>query len=466
MEAKVGKFFLRSKVSIIATIKVSDLSWKSMKSGISTIFILIFTFTNNLCVASPIDSPGVHAKAGAGAGQTISRGPTSLFYNPANLIYSKFIEPYLDVGFTTVNYQFLSIDEEFEVAGFEQSGPPITFSLGIRPFPSLSLGFVYHAPAEAGFTALGVPLNLDGTLKPYDIALQKKVTVMGAGAAFRFLHELTVGVGVLMTTDTQSIAIGEPEAEVATVDEIFKASYMQIVAGLRSELFSRAVVVGLSYRTGTMIKYQGLSFLASRGGEEDADFEGIGYAPGAIGFGLETRFANFGVFVDVVLEQWTAGRLIARRGFPDEPLATDYIDTMNLAGGLKWWFLPKHMFQVGGGIYPANIGDGITSEAASAALHNSKDQANDQAKDGAISLLQDDEIEDDGSIAGAQFGDLNAIAKTVVSLGYRAKISGHGYFHTGFQMISGSRVIPEDAEGAGQYTLSAMVFGLGVAFGF
>ena len=79
--------------------------------------------------------------------------------------------------------------------------------------------------------------------------------------------------------------------------------------------------------------------------------------------------------------------------------------------------------------------------------------------------MQDEQV-DDGRIAGVQFGDTRAIARTMFGGGYRAKISGHGYFNSGVQYATGSRSVPEGADGAGDYKLTVTVFSVGLAFGF
>ncbi len=433
-----------------------------MRNLTPTIFSILFALLlASDSQAAAIVPPGVHAKAGAGAGQTISRGPVSILYNPANLIYCKWIEPYLDVGFASVSYQYQPIDENFEATGFKQSGPPVTFGLGFRPIPSLSLGFVYVKPISGSYAAL-VPMNLDGTLAAYDVRVTRAKTQMAFGAAFRLAHPLTIGVGMALNTDKQANQYLDESAE-AVVDERYEASYSQIYAGLRSELIDRALVLAISYRTSAPITYTGNSFLATTESEDYEEFEGTNFAPSAIGFGAESRFGMFGGYVDVVMEQWSAGRSFVRRGFPDDPFKTDLVDTTNVSAGLKIWAAPKHMLQLGFGVYPSNIGDGVVVDDTAASLNSEVSQQ----KIAATTMIQDDEdLEDDGSIAGVQFGDPNAIAKTTFSAGYRAKITGHGYFHSGFQMTSGSRTVAEGFDGEGQFTLSVMVVGLGVAFGF
>jgi hypothetical protein len=428
---------------------------------VKLLFPITFLLFADMSLGVPLVPPGIHAKAGAGGGQTTSRGPASLFYNPANLIYMKWIEPYLDVGFASLTYQYQPVDDTFEPTSYSQSGPPVTFGLGFRPIPSLSLGFAYIKPLNTSYNATAVPMNIEGSLIAYDVVVQKAMSHMALGAAFRIAHPLTIGVGMTINSDKQATQYLDDQGE-AVVDELYEASYNQIYAGIRSEIIDRALVLGVSYRTASPVNYAGNSYLATTESEDFEEFVGVGYAPGAIGFGLESRFGMFGGFVDVLMEQWSGGRALVRRGFPDDPLETDLVDTMNISGGLKLWVAPKHMVQVGFGIYPANVGDGVLGEDGETALHKEIELH----KSAATTMLQDTESEDDGSVAGAQFGDPNAIAKTTFSAGYRAKITGHGYFHSGFQMASGSRTVPEGFDGEGNYLLKIMVFGLGVAFGF
>jgi hypothetical protein len=124
----------------------------------------------------------------------------------------------------------------------------------------------------------------------------------------------------------------------------------------------------------------------------------------------------------------------------------DYVDAMDIAAGTKIWIAKKHMIDAAFGIYPANIGDGDEVAAAAA--------------------LNQDEAEGDGRIGGVTFGNLDAIPRTVMSLGYRYKLKGTGYFDGGFEYQTGSREVPEGFNQAGTYSLTVLLVSLGLAFGF
>lgn len=392
--------------------------------------------------------PGIQPKVSAGGGQTVSRGPASLFYNPANLIFSKFIEPYLDVSLASVTYQYQHTDtEQYEPVVVGVTAPPVTVGVGFRPVPSFAMGVAFF-PTGSGAVQLveSVPLHVGkGNYQLTDIITKKSGSKIAAGAAFRFAFPFTIGAGLIRTTEQTQLQIFPVESEEALFDAAYQGNANQFLVGARSELVDRYLVIALSYRTAAQIQYAG-DVGSSLNGGEFVDFEGVGYLPGAIGFGAETRFGSIGLFLDFVRETWSGARTVYRNGLSDQDIDEyDYIDTNNFSLGLKWWVAPKHMLEVAFGSHGGNIGDG--SEVADTGAE-----------------LQDDE--EDLQIAGPTFGSTDAISRTIFSGGYRAKITGNGYFQFGAQYQTGSRVVPEGFGQEGQYSLRVILISLGLAYGF
>jgi hypothetical protein len=408
---------------------------------------LAFAAWSSTAVATELLFPGIQPKVSAGGGQTVSRGPASLFYNPANLIFSKFIEPYIDVSLANVTYQYQHTDtEKYDPVVVGVTAPPVTVGAGFRPVPSFAMGVAFF-PTGSGAVQLveSVPLDVgSGNIQLTDIITKKSGSKLAAGAAFRFAFPFTVGAGLIRTSEQTQLQIFPVESEEALFDAAYQGNANQFLVGARSELVDRYLVVALSYRTAAQVNYAGDVGSSLNNGEFVA-YEGVGYLPGAIGFGAETRFSSVGLFLDYVRETWSGARTVYRNGLSDSNVDEyDYIDTNNIALGLKWWMAPKHMIEVAFGSHGANIGDGTeTVEGAG---------------------LQDDE--EDLKIAGPTFGNTDAIPRTIFSGGYRAKITGNGYFQLGAQYQTGSRVVPEGFGQEGQYTLRVILLSLGLAYGF
>lgn len=390
--------------------------------------------------------PGIQPKISAGAGQTVSRGPAALFYNPANLIFSKFIEPYADISFAKVSYQYQHTEvDTYDPAVIDVTAPPITIGIGFRPIPSFALGVAFF-PTGSGAIQLieSVPIHLQGGVyKLSDVVNKQAGNKIAAGAAFRFAFPFTVGLGLIRTSEDTQTQIFPAESEDALFDAAYAGSANQFLVGMRSELFDRYLVLALSYRTAGEKKYKGDIITSLAPGVKN-EFEGVGYAAGAIGFGAETRFSSFGLFFDFVRETWSGGRTVFKRGFGPEPEEYDFIDSNNFSLGLKWWVAPKHMLQVAFGSHGANMGDGSEVKASA-------------------------ELQDEGGsgvIGGPSFGSLEAIPRTIFSGGYRAKITGNGYLETGAHYQTGTRIVPEGFAQEGQYKLTVILLTIGLAYGF
>ena len=397
--------------------------------------------------ATELIFPGVQSKMSAGAGQTVSRGPASLFYNPANLIFSKFIEPYVDISFAKVSYQYQHTEvETYDPAVIDVTAPPITVGLGFRPIPSFALGVAFFPTGQGAIRLVeGVPIHLQGGVyKLSDVVSKQGGGKIAAGAAFRFAFPFTVGLGLIRTTEQTQTQIFPVESEEALFDAAYEGVANQFLVGMRSELFDRYLVLALSYRTASEKKYVG-DIITSLDPGVAKEFEGVGYAAGAIGFGAETRFSSIGLFFDFVRETWSGGRTVFKLGFAEEPDEYDYIDSNNIALGLKWWVAPKHMIQVAFGSHGSNMGDGTEVVASG-------------------TELQDDD--ETLVVGGPTFGSLDAIPRTIFSGGYRAKVTGNGYFQTGVHYQTGTRIIPEGYGQEGQYILKVLLLTAGLAYGF
>lgn len=424
-----------------------------------TLALLAFVFVAPPLRAEQRVPAGIAAKASAGAGQTVSRGPSALFYNPANLIFSKFIEPYVDVALAKVDYVYQCTRpgdcDDVDPAVVSVTAPPVTLGLGFRPVPSFALGLAI-VPTGTGTPQeiTGVPLQISGAYQVMDITQANSGMDIALGAAFRIGYAFTLGAGLIRESTKVQLVATPQGGDEPLIDALYGGDFNQFVVGARSEIIDRALVLGLSYKTAVVKAYKGDVLLNLSPDSDFEPFEGVGYTPATIGLGLETRIGDFGVFFDFTRDMWSGGRLVAKGGLGTDPAEVDYVDTNNIVLGAKLWAAKKHMLQLALGLRQANVGNGTEEAAASG------------SNEGELLRLQDEEEEGDGTVGGMTFGNLDAIPRTIVAGGYRYKLSGTGYLEFAGQYQKGARVVPENFHQEGNYSLNILLLGVGVAFGF
>lgn len=411
--------------------------------------------------------PGSQPKVSSGAGQTTSRGPSAIFYNPANLIMTKFIEPSLDLSFASITYTYRHTNtEEFpDPAVVKVNTPLVTAGIAFRPIKQLSIGVAF-LPTGNGAVQLipNVPQEIVPKSNSYQlVSVENKQTSSktAAGLAFRPIFPLSIGLGVIRSQELIATKVYLEDEEEPIVDALYGGAFMQFAVGIRSEIIDRAFVLTTSYRTAVTKKYKGDIARTPPGSDpgEFEVFEGVGYAPATIGLGIETRIGSFGLFGEFLMEQWSAGRTVIKRGLGlAEPPEKDLKNTNNFAGGIKFWLAPKHMIELSAGLYAANVGDGLRVEA----------EEDEKPSDELLRLTTQEEEENPlaGDIAGIGFGDLEAIPRMVFGGGYRAKLQGSGYLQLGAHYQKGSRQVPEGFDGEGSYDLTVLLGTLGLAYGF
>ena len=408
--------------------------------------------------------PGIQPKAGSGAGQTVSRGASALFFNPANLIFAKHIEPTLDVSFAKLTYTYLHTDEDKypdEVA-LSTTATPVTAGLALRLIPNFAFGFaVFPTGIGETRTVKNVPLFVPG-LNQYppngklvDIATAESSLKIAGGAALRLGSSFVLGLSTIFMHDkNKQYQVALPDEE-PFLDVKNQGSFTQFVGGLRGEVFDRRLAIGLSFKSPVTKKYKGdyvFDFSLGKDPPVEKLTETTEYLPLTVGFGLEGRFSMVGLFVDYVNEQWSKGRSLMRRGLENDPTEVDLKNTNNISAGIKLWTGESHMLTVSIGLHGANIGDGSEFPA--------KDQTG-------FRLTQDAaEGKGDTAIGGMSFGNLEGIPRTVMSGGYRLKISGHGYAEFAGQYQKGHRIVPIGYSQEGLHSLQIAMLSAGIGYGF
>ena len=127
-----------------------------------TTVVLALSFWSSLAFSNELLLPGSLAKMAAGAGQTVSRGGPALFYNPANAIYSKFVEGTVDLSYGTATYTYQHTDvASFDPVLVGKALPFVTAGLSLRVMPSITVAAAI-LPTGLGSSvenATGVPGN-------------------------------------------------------------------------------------------------------------------------------------------------------------------------------------------------------------------------------------------------------------------------------------------------------------------
>lgn len=394
---------------------------------------------------SPITFSGIHAKNGAGAGQTISRGSTALLQNPANLIYSRAREPYLDVGLGTIDYSYQRNDTVDPVIVREQT-PPVTVGFSMRPMPKWAFGAVYNPTAiQRQKSAAGVPMIVGDNVNLFDIESEETSSIIAAGTAYRFNQFVMIGFTAHRLSEQVAITAVDQAGATndAAIDALYGGGFMRYGLGLRSEVLGRRLVLAGTILTPVVKDYSGDVYVAATGSRSYDNFDGVGYEPGKVSLGAEMRFGSVAWFADGSFENWAAGRNVARIGFPADPAGVDYRNTFSVAAGMKLWVAGAHMVTAAAGYYPGNKGFG--------------------RKLGEPALQADGSL---GDPLGMAYGDMQAISRRVFGAGYRLRLARHGYVKTGLAYQKGERSVPAEYFGAGDYELEVVQGSLAVAYGF
>jgi|GEM_PF-1858184 len=418
---------------------------------------------------SEIVPPGIHAKTDAGAGQTGSRGPSAVFFNPANMIYARRFEPYADVSFLSLNYTYTHTDAKFTPTTIAVNAPPVTLGATVRLVPSFALGVTF-VPLGTGTKTkienvpIKLPLGENSDFVALNITRGSTMYKLGVGAAYRIAYPFTVGVGLLRTSEASTLVITDPKNEESPiVDAQFKGAFHQFVFGARSEVASRKFVLAGSYRTATTMAYAG--DIAINGGEF-TPYEGAGYLPAVLGLGIEGRLGNFGIFGDYTREFWSAARTVVKMGVEGEPTETDFLDTNSIVGGARFWFGKNSITGAFGYLTP-NVGQGTEDPNASSSGDGLlKSKLQDDGGDGDSDGNGEESQDAVAAINGMSFGNMDGLIRMVFSGGYRYHLSGHGYAQGGLYYLTGNRTIPEGFSGEGTYSLRIILASVGFAYGF
>ena len=385
--------------------------------------------------------PGIHAKAGSGAGLTISRGPGAIFANPANIIFAKFFEPDVDLGVSITNYTYQHTDSaKYGSASASVTSLQTTLGGTVRPILPLALSaaFIPMGLPSTKYEIVDVPYYVgDRNYTLGTMSVTQEGSILGGGAAYKVHPLITVGASLIYTSEKLSVLATEPNASSPFFDMIYAGSYIQFVVGGRADAFNQKVSVSFSYKSSGEKKYKGDYYLdtPTNKGADYAPLEHRNVAPASIGLGGEIQLDKFGAFGDFRYNQWTAG--LRDRGLPQTATATQFQDSFQIALGGKYWLMKEHMLLAGFGFVTPNVGEG--------SQYGTKPE---EGFDG-LGLL-----------------DLEGLQRLIFSGGYRYRIKSHGYVMAGGQFQTGTRSVPEGIPYEGTHSLSMILASVGGAYGF
>ena len=402
-----------------------------------------------LAFGSELLLPGGLAKIAAGAGQTVSRGGSALFYNPANTIYSKFVEANLDLSYGSATYTYQHTDvATFDPVTVGKSLPFVTAGLSLRVIPELTVAAaILPTGLGSAEVATGVPVSVGGQTLQGDGITSHSGMKLAVGAAFKLDYPLIVGAGLIRTSATNTLQVFPPGSAGTTpddsaVDAEFGGSWNQFIVGVRSELMNRRLVLAGSFKTGVQQVYDSSSDVLINGfADSSADFvayEGIDYLPGAIGLGVELRMGDFGGFFDYERGLWSSGSTLVRSFLPGSAEVTELLDTNNFVGGIKYWMGKDHMVVAAGGLQGGNRG---------------------------IGYLPTEDEEPELRVLGMQFGVISGVPRWVFSGGYRYRLAGHGSLQVGGIYGMGELIIPEGYDAEGLHSLNFFAVTGAVSYG-
>ena len=411
---------------------------------------------------SELIAPGIQPKVEAGAGQTGTRGSSSLFHNPANIVYSRPVEPYFDISYASVSYIYTHPDAKFDPVRVNVIAPPVTLGIAMKPMRRFAFGLAAvplgdGTPQKIERVPLRLPLGGDDRTLPLNVETSQKAWEIAAGGAWRFDEVFTLGLGLVHSRETTRLRVTDPRDETTpTLDAQYGGAFNQYVLGARSELVDRRLVLGGSYRTPVVKRFNGDYATASSPGSFEP-WRGADYAPAELSLAGEYRVRRTTIFGEYARTFWSGGRDEVGRGLPDEAEEADLRDTNTVIVGGRYAVLPRQLLLGAIGLYGANVGDGTPLPLSGADATGGTGESGDAA-----ATLPSGK----GQVSGVQFGNLDALPRRVISGGWRLGVPEHGYVTGGVQYATGTRSVPEGRSGEGTYGLRVVLLSVGGAWGF
>lgn len=380
--------------------------------------------------------PGSQAKLSAGAGQVHS-GSAAVFYNPANLIYSKFITGYGDASYLTGSLTYDPLDRSYEDTSTLVGQIGYEFGIVSQPWDWLALGFHYYPRGPMTVTQDELPYA-PTRLAPIELVSFQKVDKgqgLGFGAAVQLGWDMTLGLSMQSITDAHQVYVTSFETGAPLVDAVWTGTYTHLCLGLRSEFADRQVAFTFSYRTSAEAPIAGEVLSVYRRITDYIVLGGTGFRPDGIGLGVQGRIGELTLHTDILFEGYAEGRDLVKTGWTDDDISTDYRNTFNLGGGIAYVYDTINIFSLAVANYPRALGPGSRSG----------------------------EIWE--HLRGANYGDWEGLTAQVFALGYRLRFRRDGYFHVGGSRMSGAMMGSDSSTAPGVMKVGTTSISMGIAYG-
>ncbi len=391
----------------------------SFKSIYHVLWPILFFCINLKIFGKSLIPVSLEAKQNGGTSQTIVKGPLSLFYNPANLIFSSKLTSEIDFSIAKVKYSFTALDRD--PTFIETVVPPLALGVSSKIYDNLFLGCAF-IPTGTGekISIPSVPIETaPGSITNVDIETKEFGYVLSGGLAYKFLDFLSLGLSVLNTTKETDIVV------TPFLENSSKGSAYQFIFGGRVYLLSKQIILGGSYKTEANnemeVKSSGLLVGVTQNQKQKM------FLPMATQLGIEFQKNNLSLFTDMGVESWSRGRNDSGG---------------SLTGNSEIDYLDSYSFSVGGKIeYPVNHRYGL----AFGYITGSKGNGTSAAE-------------------GIRFGEFEAIPRWNLSLGYRYRVSQKLRFDFAGNIIQGSQIVPEEELNSGVHEISAYLVSMGLTY--
>lgn len=413
-----------------------DLKIKAIENIFKMILIgVLISAWDDVAFAQSFLFPGSSTAFESGLSQTNTRGAAALASNPANALLTKRIESYADM--TIVNFSYTYQMPDYAPAKIAMTAPPVNFGGTFKPKSNIAFGYFFTPrPGLDVLKIKNVPFDMDGTVLPVDLEQKGSTFLTALGAGFKVNKRTAVGLSFLEHAEDSQIVVrreGTTSDEDALVGMRFRGISTQILAGVRYVPDSKTIIGG-SIKTPVTRSYKGTQIIQ---GDKDNGIRKKAYSPAVIAIGGERRFGKPAAFGEIRYETWSQGKDKNSSGLPGATAKSALNDLFILVAGGRLRLPGGHAGSVSIGIYPANVGLGSTSE----------------------------DISSPSGVSGVSFGEFDAIDRTMFSASYRFSRKKLD-ITAGFNVINGSRNVPDQYPGRGKYTLSVFSLGAGGSYFF
>lgn len=421
---------------------------------------------------------GPQAKASAGAAHTTVTGAMALFYNPANIGISASSQIDYDLSLASYSYEYQHTDRgKFKPVVISDQAPPVSLGATTKLSETLTMGIsLFPTGAGSKLIVTDIPLYLgDGLYQLADVELISSGSKMVIGSSYRLAPWVLMGLSITRIqekSDTSVFKAGEIYPFLRTISD---GVFYRPTLGITTQTPFKGFLIGFSLSPMLVKKYRG-KFLFDLTGDDQAQgnlifhpARQVDVLPQTTGLGVMWREGPWGLFTELVYEQWQEAQTRVTRGLPIASPKQDLKNTLNsyLGGSYK---VGDHEIKASYGYQPSNLGDGLKYVKSTSTLLTENTQ---QKEPEDLTLLQDQESAQT-KVEGMTFGNISGISRSVFALGWQksfdflgstnAKVPGYG--SATLYSMSGTRKVPPGFSQEGTYKVNIKMITLGGSYRF